>query len=377
MLVEVLLVIVLVCIVYTWKTTAWKDTTNAADKAEQMHGVKCVDKAFAGGPGYRATCSRGHYLPTTYHVDTKWNSDVNSSRNMNYSYTYWNGIKLASCDECPTPYVCKECPKYLGAGEGYFDDANKIRGINEEINIGEDEKAPSVHGEFFGPSPIYTDGAPMIPPRPPIDNIGPLASNAYEIAKQAQRNRYGDSRYGDTMAGDRGENFRYDLISPAPMRFTASRTLLNPPPMGSENMSVSGHDEVYHGHHGEFIGEDMNTGPACAEDLYYEYTQNYAADSVGEISRELHASAIAKPRAVSMRMDVESSQRDQPTEDAAGLSLRKHASTAGCRRSTATTAAKLLYSGVMGLHNPPPDLGQCEYLRPNGYVYQEPCSFSA
>ena len=402
MAIALLIVIVLVC--------AWLHFDDSADTSEQMHGVKCTDKAIAGGTGYRASCSRGRYVPTTYHVDTKWNSDVNSSKNMNYSHAYWNGIKLASCDECPNPYACIHCPKYRGAGMGYFDDPNKIRGLNEEINIGVDEAAVGVNSEFFTgngytyvsdvsdtvPSftcttgetfgdpivsppiiPVFADGSPMVPPKQPITNIGVLASNAYEISKLARQLR-------DNMTNDRVA-LPFDLVSPAPMRFTPDRValpfnLVSPAPMGSmgsttEHMSISGHNEVYHGHHGQFIGEDMCGEPACAEDLYYMYTQNYAADSISDISRELHSRAVAKPRSCGTMRALAAEPDTSRMSDAAGLSLRKHASTAGCRRSTATTAAKLLYTGVLGLENAnaSPDLGQCEYLRPNGYVYQEPC----
>lgn len=386
----ILLVFVLLAAWYWWYTR---------ESMESSHGVKCINRAFAGGPGYRATCSRGHYLPTSYHVDTRWNSDVSTSKNMNYAYSYWNGIKLASCDECPTPYQCQECPKFTGAGEGYFDDPNKIRGINENINIGEDEKAPTVHGEFFGPGPVFTDNAPLVPPKTPIDDISVLASNAYEIARRTReeqdRVRRGSSSIrADSMVGDRAPDF--NLVSPAPLHFTADRAnfnLVSPAPMHftvvPESMSVSSHDEVYHGHNGEFVGESMcgssptNTDRNCQrdpEDLYYTYMQDYAADSISEISRELHAKPLAKPRAASRIAHIAADSSDSTSSDTAALVLRKHVSTihaptAGCR-SSSTTATKLLYNGVLGLHNPVPDLGQCEYLRSNGYVYQEPCEFS-
>lgn len=41
-----------------------------------------------------------------------------------------------------------------------------------------------------------------------------------------------------------------------------------------------------------------------------------------------------------------------------------------------TPAMKLLYVDIMGLNNPPPDKGDCEYLRYNGYLYKEPCEYN-
>jgi len=419
----VVIVIVVIMGVYHWTMLPSESMAPSPD-----HAVHCNNRQYAGGPGYRAICSRGHAIPTTYHVDTAWNSDVSTSRNMNYSYSYWNGIKLASCDECPTPYVCKQCPKFTGAGDGFFDDPNKIRGINDEIEVGADEKAPSAHGEFFGASPVFgtsADSAPLVPLRPVIDDITPLASNAYEIARRMQENRNRPVRGNESIKADNmvgipmgysrqsllspapmsftvaRENIvgdsvgipmgrRQSLLSPAPMQFTVARPVpytVSPPPMGFEPMSISGHNEVYHGHHGEFIGEDMCSGMPYGtpsgtsmgdpEDMYYRYRMDYAADSVSEISRELHAAGVAKPRVANREMYVDGSEPGVIGADGAALALRKHASTAGCRRATASNAAQLLYTGVLGLHNPLPDTGQCEYLRSNGYVYQEPCALGA
>ncbi len=382
---ELYIVIVLVIIygVYTW----WQSPVVVAPvESMNTHGVSCRDREFAGGPGYAATCSRGHHIPTTYHVDTAWNSDVNTSKNMNYAFSYWNGIKLASCDECPTPYVCKGCPKFTGAGAGIFDDPDKIRGINNEINIGEDEKAPSVHGEFFGASPlfgqpsVYTDGAPIGGTRTPIDDISPLASNAYEIARRAARPRPprgSESIKADTMVGNN---------QPGNM-------LISPAPMGSaERMSISSHNEVYHdGEYNDGAWQSCGNGSGISgvsgdgligdhsmtpEDLFYRYSMDFASDSVSDLSRELRSGGNAKPRMANRSMYIDNTADNVNNGDGAALSLRKHARTAGCRRATASNAAKLLYTGVLGLHNPLPDMEQCEYLRSNGYVYQEPCSLT-
>jgi len=57
----------------------------------------------------------------------------------------------------------------------------------------------------------------------------------------------------------------------------------------------------------------------------------------------------------------------------------------GCKKSkpcnysgtcSGSPAMKLLYTDIMGLQNPLPDRGDCEYLRYNGYLYKEPCEFN-
>ncbi len=58
-----------------------------------------------------------------------------------------------------------------------------------------------------------------------------------------------------------------------------------------------------------------------------------------------------------------------------GISPEEKFVQGSCERKE-TTAFQLLYTGIMGLANPPPDSGDCEYLRTNGYLYKEPCELN-
>jgi hypothetical protein len=41
------------------------------------------------------------------------------------------------------------------------------------------------------------------------------------------------------------------------------------------------------------------------------------------------------------------------------------------------TSLKLLYTGVMGLENPPPDTASCEFFGAQGYLYKTTCALGA
>jgi hypothetical protein len=47
----------------------------------------------------------------------------------------------------------------------------------------------------------------------------------------------------------------------------------------------------------------------------------------------------------------------------------------GGKPYSSSPAMKLLYVDIMGLQNPLPSKGDCEYLRYNGYLYKEPCDY--
>lgn len=38
---------------------------------------------------------------------------VNSMPILDYTYSYWDGARVASCDECPNAIVCPKCPQYV------------------------------------------------------------------------------------------------------------------------------------------------------------------------------------------------------------------------------------------------------------------------
>lgn len=40
---------------------------------------------------------------------------VNSVPIMDYTYTYWDGTRMTSCDECPSAIICPKCPQFSGA----------------------------------------------------------------------------------------------------------------------------------------------------------------------------------------------------------------------------------------------------------------------
>lgn len=43
---------------------------------------------------------------------------VNSLPLMDYTYTYWDGLKRTSCDECPNATVCPHCPQFAESFTG-------------------------------------------------------------------------------------------------------------------------------------------------------------------------------------------------------------------------------------------------------------------
>ena len=38
---------------------------------------------------------------------------INSSPLFDYTYTYWDGAKLTSCDDCASSYICPQCPQFV------------------------------------------------------------------------------------------------------------------------------------------------------------------------------------------------------------------------------------------------------------------------
>lgn len=72
----------------------------------------------------------------------------------------------------------------------------------------------------------------------------------------------------------------------------------------------------------------------------------------------------------------------EPTTDtlAADEKFKQLRMLGGCKpcngfKKCGSPAMKLLYTDIMGLQNPLPDRGDCEYLRYNGYLYKEPCEY--
>jgi hypothetical protein len=56
-------------------------------------------------------CTRELYnLPSTYAMDVFDKHETNSANNMDYTYSYWDGVNTLSCDECPNVYSCPSCP---------------------------------------------------------------------------------------------------------------------------------------------------------------------------------------------------------------------------------------------------------------------------
>lgn len=318
-----------------------KDAIASVVSATQRAAKHATTGIIGAGTEYAKSCTRGWYLPTTYQADEYYNTATDSSKNMNYTYSYWNGIKLASCDECPNPYACPNCPKFAGAGEGVFDNPNLIRGLNEEIDIGiPNGGLTDNHAEFYTSSPVdgafnellnnaavsvdgVRSGSTYDQPRPQYSDISPLASNAYKIAQTVRLNKaLEELRKRDamvTMSDPRGEfvGTREHMGAGRAMKPRAASRLLR------DDISIA------------------IDGSKCIQ------------DGIG---------TCGDGRAI----------RDLDSRDSATLLVQRQAKQTACKKSMQTTAAQLLYTGVLGLRNPDADLSQCEYLH-NNYVYQEPC----
>ncbi len=37
---------------------------------------------------------------------------IHSSPIFDYTYTYWDGVKTTSCDDCASQYICPKCPQW-------------------------------------------------------------------------------------------------------------------------------------------------------------------------------------------------------------------------------------------------------------------------
>ncbi len=61
---------------------------------------------------------------------------VNSVPIMDYTYTYWDGDKITSCDECPNAIVCPHCPQFSTSermGAEHFDLAAGTHGYESSV----------------------------------------------------------------------------------------------------------------------------------------------------------------------------------------------------------------------------------------------------
>lgn len=94
-----ILIVILILIIYAYKKYV-------SENAIACRGGKCTDG-----------CTRECYDRSSYMLDGIKSSLMNSAGRMDYTHSYWNGVRRLSCDECPNSYVCPECPKHAGSLE--------------------------------------------------------------------------------------------------------------------------------------------------------------------------------------------------------------------------------------------------------------------
>lgn len=144
-MIEAIIILVLILMVMAFYSQG-KETAVACRNTSC--GVECTDRCHHSG------------TYNSYEVDEIKRATINSAAHMDYSHSYWNGVRRLSCDECPNSFVCPECPRHCKAGPGFFDDPNKIHGINDKITIGSDT---GYSNEYFLPGDTPSDGSELPP----------------------------------------------------------------------------------------------------------------------------------------------------------------------------------------------------------------------
>lgn len=85
---------------------------------------------------------------------------IHSAPILDYTYTFWDGAKHASCDECPNEIVCPKCPQWavtdhFNLAVGGHDDGAKVVDFDDEYahsreKLGAVSAAVGLHSSRMG-----------------------------------------------------------------------------------------------------------------------------------------------------------------------------------------------------------------------------------
>jgi hypothetical protein len=231
---------------------------------------------------------------------------------MDYRHVWTDGIRVYSCDECPSKSMCPNCPKY------------KMSSI-ESFSGG--ESADPAAGKNLG---VSTDSG--------VSTDGGVSADSTDST---------DSSEGSTDSGVSTDIYNDAMISlDAPVRLAHSIQHEFRP------------DEL------NILGMSMVNSLGPAYDLDPEFVSSRARIGAG-------CGTPCNRTKVSVRgLSYDTASLGTQNDDLFDGDRKVVCSHKGAGASS----LKLLYTNVMGLENNPPFTASCEFLGPQGYLYKETCA---
>lgn len=255
---------------------------------------------------------------------------VNSMPVFDYTYTYWDGAKTTSCDDCPNEIVCPSCPQYANTQGNLQLPVTTVTSITDSNNL-----TKYNHGvnEHFSP--------PSIIPGSEIRENHPIFDSGY--------------------------------INWTPK----SETFVNSG-VTIEEQPVRDSDYILHA--GRIrAAEDFHVDPIDAVEMNMQSVgPKHDLDSDWLSSRERVGACTNLSKSLcgrAMNFPAYSDYPDMTKSDEIFDSENKIAFCKG-RGSYENIALNLLYRDIMGLENPAPSCTDHEYISTNGNYYKEPCEHS-
>ncbi len=306
---------------------------------------------------------------------------VNSVPIMDYTYSYWDGARIASCDECPNAVVCPTCPQFQAARSieafGLLDPKNNQALRFDTVPCVTPRKCAgknrvSIDPEHFHAADVYDSRAAAtrhigLPNATgytdenlaPILIVPPNSSNPFNPTGAGEAFRI---RGAGVMPREPilDSDYETGMYEPGVEHFETS---VQPNIIGDNSAFADAHVPYTTSH--DYAGcspmYDLDSGYVSSRERMGACTsRGYAGIGPGRyIARAAGA-------------DIDAAQ-----DFARGNFDYVNRAGRCARMPEDKRSMSLLYTDVMGLTNRPPSADECTYIGQNGYIYKERCGKGA